>query len=65
MTLKNWSNIKMTKKINIKDNIKNYRIRELHSKILYWEGRKKESDRLIKKYQKELKTLEENKYENK
>jgi hypothetical protein len=63
MTLKNWSNIKMTKKINIKDNIKNYRIRELHSKILYWEGRKKESDRLIKKYQKELKTLEENKYD--
>ena len=53
----------MTKKINIKDNIKNYRIRELHSKILYWEGRKKESDRLIKKYQKELKTLEENKYD--
>tara|TARA_R100001443_G_scaffold115772_1_gene134319 strand:+ start:598 stop:786 length:189 start_codon:yes stop_codon:yes gene_type:complete len=62
MTSKNWSN-KMTEKINIKDNIKNYRIRELHSKILYWEGRKKESDRLIKKYQKELKTLEENKYE--
>tara|TARA_R100001163_G_C5044876_1_gene182316 strand:- start:434 stop:619 length:186 start_codon:yes stop_codon:yes gene_type:complete len=57
-----WSN-KMTEKINIKDNIKNYRIRELHSKILYWEGRKKESDRLIKKYQKELKTLEENKYD--
>jgi len=60
MTLKIWSN-KMTEKINIKDNIKNYRIRELHSKILYWEGKKKESDRLIKKYQKELKTLEENK----
>ena len=50
----------MTEKINIEENIKNYRIRELHSKILYWEGRRKESDRLIAKYQEELKTLEEN-----
>ena len=49
----------MTEKINVKENIKNYRIRELHSKILYWEGRRKESDRLIAKYQEELKTLEE------
>ncbi len=53
----------MTEKINIEENIKNYRIRELHSKILYWEGRRKESDRLITKYQEELKTLEEIKNE--
>ena len=53
----------MTEKINIKENIKNYRIRELHSKILYWEGRRKESDRLIIKYQEELINLEENKNE--
>ena len=53
----------MPEKINIEENIKNYRIRELHSKILYWEGRRKESDRLIAKYQEELKNLEENKNE--
>ena len=53
----------MTEKINIEENIKNYRIRELHSKILYWEGRRKESDRLIAKYQEELKNLEEKKYD--
>ena len=55
-----WS---MTEKINIEENIKNYKIRQLQSKILYWEGRRKESDRLIAKYQEELKTLEENKNE--
>ena len=47
----------MTEKINIKENIKNYRIRELQSKILYWEGRRKESDRLIIKYQDEINEL--------
>ena len=55
-----WS---MTEKINIEENIKNYKIRQLQSKILYWEGRRKESDRLISKYQEELKNLEENKNE--
>ena len=53
----------MTEKINIEENIKNYKIRQLQSKILYWEGRRKESDRLIIKYQEELKNLEENKNE--
>ena len=47
----------MTEKINVKENIKNYRIRELQSKILYWEGRRKESDRLIIKYQDEINEL--------